>query len=559
MIRSLSIRNFAIIDRLNMEFGPGFNVLTGETGAGKSILMDALNLLLGARAGTEMVRAGAGKASVDAVFDVSDAPELNKIVTDMGFDIEDDELFLSRDVSSAGKSACRISGRPATVAQLREIGDFLVDLHGQHEHQSLMAVNRHIDMLDDWGGKPIQTLRAQVGEAFQTMQRLKREKASLESDARERTHLLDLYQFQVKEIKEAELTVGEDDELATEYKRVSNGQKLADSAASAITALSGGDSGGGAIEAISVALRLLEDAASIDEMLTPALELVRTASYELDEAERDLTRYQDTLEFDPERLEQIEERLETLRKLKRKYGSTIEEVLAYGAEVSSKLDTLTNSEERGMELDAEIAKADKKLRELCAKLSKLRREAGAKFQTTTLAELRDLAMDKTRFEVRIEPGEPTAKGADKVEFLIAPNPGEPLKPLAKVASGGEISRVTLAIKSAMAKQETLPTMVFDEIDVGVGGRTASVIADKLKGLSRSAQILCITHLAQLASKGDTHFLIEKRVEADRTATTVVPLDPDQRVAEIARMIGGAEVTDTVLQHAREMLSFAGGK
>ncbi|HZP81406.1 MAG TPA: DNA repair protein RecN [Chthonomonadaceae bacterium] len=555
MLQSLSIRNFAIIDRLDLEFGAGFQVMTGETGAGKSIIIDALNLILGGRAGTEMVRGGAERAVIDAVFAIRGSDEVQRIVQEMGFELEDDQLFLSREVAANGKSSCRIMGRPATVAQLKEIGDWLVDLHGQHEHQSLLAVSRHLDILDEWGGKALQSLRAEVAEAYHHLQRLRREKESLETDARERAHLLDLYAFQVKEISDAKLQAGEEEELQADHRRLANAQKLAESAAGAAEALGGGDSSG-ALEALAVAVRVLEEAASLDDTLAPILESVRSASYELTEAERDLTRYQDAIEFNPERLAQIEERLELLRTLKRKYGDSVEEILRYGEETAAKLETLSHSEERGAQLGAEIAAAEKRLNDLCARLSQQRHKAGAEFQKITLAELRDLAMEKARFEVHIEAGEPTAKGTDRVEFLIATNPGEPLRPLAKVASGGEISRVMLAIKSAMARQEPLPTMVFDEIDVGVGGRTASVIADKLAALSRAAQVLCITHLAPLASRGDRHFSIEKRVQGNRTTVVVTPLTPEERVTELARMIGGTEVTETVLQHAREMLHVA---
>ena len=554
MLHSLSIRNFAIITRLDLEFGAGFNVLTGETGAGKSIIMDALSLILGGRAGAEMVRGGADKASIDAVFDVARSPELRNVITEMGFDLEDDRLFISREVNSNGKSASKVQGRPCTVAQLKELGDWLVDLHGQHEHQSLLAVSRHLDMLDDWGGKIIGEKRAEVGKAYAALQSLKAERDRLEKDARERTHLLDLYQFQVKEIKDAQLTVGEDDELASEYKRVANAQKLAESADSAASALSGGEIGGGALEALNSAIRLLEEAAELDATLQPTLDAIKSASYELEEAERDLVRYQDTVELNPERITQIEDRLELLRTLKRKYGDTVEEIIAYGSETAAKLDALEHSEERGAQLNSEIDKAANKLQKLSEELTKLRKKAAKEFETITLGDLRDLAMEKARFEVSMEIVAPNAKGADKVEFLIATNPGEPLRPLAKVASGGEISRVMLAVKSAMARQEALPTMVFDEVDVGVGGRIASVIADKIETLSKSAQILCITHLAQIAARGNTHFSIEKHEENGRTVATVTPLSEDERIGEIARMIGGTGVTETVLQHAREMLA-----
>ena len=559
MLRTLSIRNFAIIDSLDLEFGSGFNVLTGETGAGKSILMDALNLLLGGRAGAEMVRGGSDKAILDAVFDLTNSPEVQKLVIEMGYDLEDKTLFLTREVQASGKTICRISGRPASVAQLRELGEWLVDLHGQHEHQSLLSVSRHLDMLDGWGGKSILTLREAVAGIWNSQATLRREKATLEKDSRERAHLLDLYQFQIREIREAKLQLGEDVELAVEYKRISNSQKLSDNAIQAAACIGGGEDEAGVLRGLRFALRALEEAANIDETLKPILETVRSASYELEEAERDLLNYQGEVEFNPERLEEIEERLEKLRSLRRKYGGSVEEILEFLTETELKMNTLSNSEERGKELEDDLIRGEKKLKELCSQLSKLRKSFGVKFQETTLTELRDLGMEKTRFEVRLETCDPTAKGSDRVEFLIATNPGEPLRPLVKVASGGEISRVTLAIKSAMARQEALPTMVFDEIDVGVGGRTASVLADKMSNLAKSAQILCITHLAQIASRGDAHFYIEKQTTNNRTTTSVSRLTPEQRISEIARMMGGDSLTATVIQHAKEMLEHSATK
>ena len=554
MLLTLSIKNFAIIERLDLEFAPGFNVLTGETGAGKSILMDALNLILGGRSGGEIVRGGAERATIDAVFDLENSPEVQTLVQELGFDLDENRLFLAREVQSNGKSLCRIAGRPATVTQLREIGEWLVDLHGQHEHQSLLAVARHLDMLDAWGGKEVLALREIVSQSWRELQNFRKEKESLEKDSRERIRLLELFQFQAHEISVAKLHIGEDDELIVEARRLSNAQKLAENAAFAACAIGGGEDERGVLEGLNAAIKRLEEGAEMDESLTPLLETVRSASYELIEAERDLAKYQNDIEFNPERLEEIEERLQKIRNLKRKYGNSVEEVLKFGEETVEKLEALNNSEARGAKLDSDILKSEKKLVDFCRRLSKLRAAAADKFQRTTVIELCDLGMDKTRFEVRIEQGEPNSKGTDRVEFQIAANPGEPLRPLAKVASGGEISRVTLAIKSAMARQEALPTMVFDEIDVGVGGRTASVLADKLSNLAKNAQIICITHLAQIASRGNAHFYIEKQVAKNRTTTSVKLLTNEERVTEIARMIGGAEMTETVLKHARELLS-----
>lgn len=551
MLRSLSIRNLAIIDRLDVEFGSGLNVLTGETGAGKSIVIDALNLILGARAGAEMVRAGVERAVIDAVFDIGEADALLDRLGDMGFDAEDGALYLSREVTAAGKSGCRVGGRPAAVSQLREIGDWLVDLHGQHEHQSLMAVGRHIDILDEWGGVPVRTARAEATAAFAELERLVRERDRLLTDARERRRLLDLYGFQVREITEAALTPGEDELLDRERRRAANAQRLLEAAAAAADALSGED--GGVLESLRLAVRTLEDAAALDAALAPAADTLRSALYELTETERDLVRYQDSIEISPERLGEIEERLDLIRSLRRKYGDSIEDVLQFGDEAARRAQELADEETRGAALDAELERAERRIADACGKLSHLRCCAAQDFSAATRRELTDLGMEKTRFDVKIETIEPTAHGADRVEFLIAANAGEPLRPLSKIASGGEISRVMLAIKSAMARQEPLPTMVFDEIDAGVGGRTASVIADKLQHLSRAAQVLCITHLARIASRADRHFLIEKREEDGRTHVAITLLDRNQREQEIARMIGGTQVTETVLRSAREML------
>ena len=552
MLTAISVKNFAIIDRLEIEFGPGFNVLTGETGAGKSIILQALNLILGGRAGAEMVRQGADRASVDARFDITGSDDLVAILNEMGFEAEDNILLISRDVSASGKSTCRVCGRPSAVSQLKEIGEWLVDLHGQHEHQSLMAPGKHIEILDAWGARNIDPAASGVAEAFASRQSIRAERDELAVQARERAHLLDLYAFQVNEIESAGLTIGEDESLSAEHRRAANAQRLSELAAGASEALGGDIRSASAV--IATAVRLLEEAASLDPTLEPQLESVRSAGYELEEAARDLDKYQDRIEVDPERLEQIEQRLEQLRGLKRKYGSNIEEILDFCTQAASKAAALSNSEERSAELEKQLARAEQVLEERCRTLTNLRSKAAAQFESAVEAELKSLSMDKTRFKVSIETVPISARGKDKIEFLIATNAGEALKPLSKIASGGEISRIMLAIKTAMARQEALPTMVFDEIDVGVGGRTAVTIADKLCVLAASAQVICITHLAQLASRGVRHHYIEKREDKNRTYVTVTPIDGELRVREIARMISGSEFTDAVLQHAREMLA-----
>ncbi len=562
MLVELHVTNFALIDHLDLSFGAGLNILTGETGAGKSIIIDALGLALGERAGHDLVRTGAGKATVEAVFDLRHAPaEMRQKLADAGLSEDDggedaDMLFVARELAKAGgKSSCRINGRLMPVAVLREIAEGLVDVHGQHEHQSLLAADRHIDILDNWGGKDALALRQQVADLSGEVNRLKRERETLRTNARERARMLDLYRFQQEEILGASLKEDEEDELAADRSRLANSEKLSAAATDAYATLSGAERGsGGALDALNAALSAVEHAAGLDENLAPLIETLQSAVVYAEDAARGLRVYQETVEFNPERLEEIEARLDLIRTLKRKYGETPAEIIAYGADLTAKLDDLEHSEAREEELTTSIAAAESKLTAMASKLTTLRKKAAVKFAAGITRELTDLGMSATKFEVAIEPMAVSSKGADKIEFLLSPNPGEPLRPLAKIASGGEMSRIMLAMKSVLAKSGTIPTMIFDEIDVGVGGRTAQTIGDKLEALAKDAQILCITHLPQIASRAATHFFIEKQVQDGRTTVSVAPLDSEGRIDEIARMLGGSRRSEAVVQHAREMLS-----
>jgi len=562
MLVELHVTNFALIDHLDLSFGAGLNILTGETGAGKSIIIDALGLALGERAGHDLVRTGAGKATVEAVFDLTNAPdETRQRLADAGLNGEDesedgDTLFVTRELAkNGGKSSCRINGRLMPVAVLKEIAEGLVDVHGQHEHQSLLAADRHVDILDNWGGKDALALRQQVADLSGEANRLKREREKLRTDARERARMLDLYRFQQEEISSASLKSGEEDELTADRTRLANSEKLSAAATDAYATLSGAERGsGGALDALNAALAAVEHAAGLDENLAPLIETLQNAVVYAEDAARGLRVYQETVEFNPERLEEIETRLDLIRTLKRKYGETVGEIIAYGADLTAKLDDLENSEAREEELTREIANSESKLAAAAGKLTTLRKKAAVKFAAGITRELTDLGMSATKFEVAIEPQAVSSKGADKIEFLLSPNPGEPLRPLAKIASGGEMSRIMLAMKSVLAKSGAIPTMIFDEIDVGVGGRTAQTIGDKLEALAKDAQILCITHLPQIASRAATHFYIEKQVFDGRTTVSVAPLDSEGRIDEIARMLGGSRHSEAVVQHAREMLS-----
>ena len=482
-------------------------------------------------------------------------PGVRTRLAEAGLDGEDEDVLLvARELSrGSGKSQCRINGRLMPVASLKAIGDGLVDVHGQHEHQSLLHADKHVDILDDWCGKDALALRANVTNQLSALNALRREREQLQTDARERARTLDLYRFQQEEIAAAKLRVGEEEELAADRSRLANAEKLSAAAQDGYIALSGGE-GGGALDALGVALAAVEHAAALDETLAPVVEALQGAVSFAEDASHELRAYQEGVEFNPERLEEIESRLDLLRTLKRKYGETVEEIMAYGDELSAKLDRLENAEAREDELSAAITKAEAALDKTAVKLTKARKDGSADFAQRILCELADLGMAATRFEVSLEPQSVTSKGADKVEFLLSPNPGEPLRPLARIASGGEMSRIMLAMKSVLVKMGGTPTMIFDEVDVGVGGRTAQTIADKLDALAGQAQILCITHLPQIASRADTHFSIEKRVDGGRTTVSVTRLDAEGRVEEIARMLGGTRRTEAVVQHAREMLS-----
>lgn len=549
MLVELAVEQIAIIDRLNLRFEPGLNVLTGETGAGKSILIDALSLALGERAEAEMLRAGAEHAQVTAVFDVSCSPRLLERLQELGIHPEDGLLYLTRDLFAGGRSQARINGRPVPIATLKAVGDLLVDLHGQHQHQSLFNAGEQMRFLDEWCGKKVLSLKAELGECVREMRTLQRELSSLQADARERAHLIDLYTFQKQEIEQAHLMPGEEEELLAEERRLSHAEKLFATAETAYELLAAGEPA--AVDLLAQAVRALEEILPIDADLRPLVENLQNALYAVQDAAADLRAYRDRVEFNPERLNEVQERLHLVRTLKRKYGDTIEAVLEYLREVTEKMERLQGGEERAEELAVALRRTEERAQQLAAELSRLRREGAHRFEQAVAQELDELAMPRARFEVKLTPKPLESDGVDAVEFLIAPNPGEPPRPLSKIASGGELSRVMLAIKGVLAGVEDVPTLVFDEIDIGIGGRTAGVVGEKLHSLCRQRQILCITHLPQIASRARLHLLIEKREAEGRTVTAVTPVQGDARVREIARMLG--DTGESALRHAREML------
>jgi DNA repair protein RecN (Recombination protein N) len=549
MLVELAVEQIAIIDRLSLRFEPGLNVLTGETGAGKSILIDALSLALGERAEAEMLRAGAERAQVTAVFDVSASPRLIARIQELGVVPEEGLLYLTRELFAGGRSQARINARPVPVATLKAVGDLLVDLHGQHQHQSLFHTSEQMRFLDEWCGQEVLRRKAELGECVREMRALQRELSTLQADARERAHLLDLYTFQKQEIEQAHLTPSEEEELLAEERRLAHAEKLFASAETAYGLLTAGEPA--AADLLAQAVRTLEEVVPVDADLQPLVENLQNALYAVQDAAADLRAYRDRVEFHPERLNEVQERLHLIRTLKRKYGDTVEAVLDYLREVTEKMQRLQGGEERAEELMSALQQAEQRAQNLAQELSRLRREGARCFEQAVAQELVELAMPRARFEVKLTPKPLESDGVDAVEFLFAPNPGEPPRPLSKIASGGELSRVMLAIKSVLAGVEDVPTLVFDEIDIGIGGRTAGVVGQKLHSLSQQRQILCITHLPQIASRARAHLLIEKREAEGRTVTAVTPVEGEARVREIARMLG--DTGESALRHAREML------
>ncbi len=566
MLLELTIRDFAIIDSVHLCFEPGFNVMTGETGAGKSIIIDAVSLLLGGRAMSEFVRHGASRALVEGVFALDEARRalLRAMLLEHGLWEEDaeppDSLIVTREINANGRNLCRINGRAVPLALLRDVATPLVDIHGQSEHLSLMNPRRHIDLLDRFAGTLPQ--RAQVAERVGALRRVRAAIQRLATSERELALRQDRLQYIVDEIDAATLSPGEEEELNRERRLLANSEKLSQLAEEGYGILSEGvgDEVPPLLVQMDGLMRSLVGLAKLDEAMVESHEVAQQAHALLDDLARTLDRYRDGVEYDPNRLEEIERRLTLIFNLKRKYGDSIEEILAERDRAQRELDDIEGAEERLIALRVEEGKLLEQVGRLGRELSAARREAATRMARTVESELADLRMERARFEAAIQwveeadgapvsdsfDGAPGSRfafdstGLDRIEFLLAPNPGEGMKPLARIASGGEASRIMLAIKTALGHADDTPTLIFDEIDTGVGGRVGHVVGRKLYDLADNRQVLCITHLPQLAAYGDQHFHIRKRITGDRTTTEVTVMDEQGRIAELALMIGGGE-------------------
>lgn len=555
MLRELSIRNFAIIEDLTVSFANGLTVLTGETGAGKSIIIDAVHLLAGGRGSQEFIRHGARKAELGGLFQITSQshPVFTKL-EEAGIEVEEGTIILRRDLTDAGKSICRINGKLVPLSVLRHIGAYLIDIHGQHENQELMDEKRHIELLDYFAGDMIQPLKQNYVTAYEKYRELRRELEAVSIDEQRIAQRIDLYQFQLNELESAALQQGEEEILHEERKKLMNFNKIYESANIAYEALSGEQHG---LDFIRHAMQALQDVANLDDQFKEAAEAVSSAFYALEDASYQTQSNLDTLEFDPMRLNEVEERLTTIQTMKRKYGATIEEILAYEARISEELHELLHHDETLHKKEQQVIEMKETLTELAQGLSLIRKQAAGQLSEAIMKELRLLHMEKAKFVVHInEAVQFDQNGLDEIAFYISTNVGEPPKSLPKIASGGELSRMMLALKTIFSSNNGVTSIIFDEVDTGVSGRVAQAIAEKIAAIAVNSQVLCISHLPQVAAMADHHYFIKKEVEQNRTYTSLTEIDEQARIEELSRMMSGAEITDLTLQHAKELREMA---
>ena len=536
MLRYLSVEHLAVIEKVEVEFDAGFTVLTGETGAGKSILVEAVGLLLGARASSDLVRTGEQTATIQAIFDTGR-----------------DEVIVRREITAQGRSRAFINGALATAGGLRDLASQMLEMHGQHEHQGLLVAESHLDLLDSYAG--LDASRDEVAGAHQRVQALRTERDTLRLDERQKLARVDLLTFQRDEIARVAPGAGEDETLTAERHVLANAEKLQRLSREAYDVLY--DQDASVLRGLATVWKRVAELAAVDSRAQPFLEGRAAVTSQLDDLARFLRDYAEGIDASPERLQEVEDRLASLERLKRKYGPGLEDVRTHAGRGEAELVVLGSAEERAAAVEAELAEATRRFETVAEALSARRRAAAEEFSRALIGELNSLAMGQTRFEVRFErlaADAWNARGLDSAEFFVSPNPGEDLRPLTRVVSGGELSRLMLAIKTLTARTGRGATLIFDEVDAGVGGHTADVVGRRLQALAGQAQVLCITHLPQIAAAADTHIRITKRVRGQRTTTDVERLDADSRVHELARMIAGQSVSDGVLASAAEMVA-----
>lgn len=593
MLLAMQVRNFALLDHLELAFGPGLNVITGETGAGKSMLIDAMELVIGGRAHTDQVRTGAGQASVDAVFDLGGLNEAASALAVDGIDVSGGQIVLSREVNVNGRNLSRVNGRLATVSVVREVASRMVDIHGQHEHQSLALPANQRQVLDAYAGEAVLRLAGEVAAGYRCLRQMEQQLRELAGDTRDRSRREDLIRYQLSEIEAAGLVPGEDEELRRERHILANAERLAACADAAYAvlydpgaglersvaaggrrpppAIAGAGTGGtgagmSARDLVGRGLSELEAAAALDRRLEPAVETARSLAYALDDLAVEVRRYREGVQADPQRLEHIQSRLELIALFRRKYADSVDGIIAYARGLREQLARLEASEQTALELECQMAGLREQLATQCASLSAARRVAAERLAAEVAVELRALGMPAVVFTVRIDrrpdpaglevAGETVAfgpHGIDDIEILLSPNPGEPPRRLARAASGGEMSRIMLALKTVLARADRIPVLIFDEIDQGIGGLTAGAVGLRLARLGGSRQVLCVTHLPQIAAFADHHFVVTKESDSRQTRTRIAEVSGQARLAELARMLGALSDSQVALDHARELL------
>ena len=554
MLQNLHVKNLALIDESEVEFSDGLNILSGETGAGKSIIIGSINLALGEKVPKEMLRDNQKTAFVELIFHVENEHKIEKLKA-LDVEVEDQTVILSRKIT-AQRAVGRVNGEAVSVSRMKAVAALLIDIHGQHEHQSLLSKRRHLEILDDYAKNAISDTKAAVAEAYRTYRSLKEEWEHSNVDEEQRKRELSFLAYEVKEIEEADLKPGEDEELEQQYRRFSNGKKIMEAVGGAY-AITGGGEMDNASEMIGRAVRELGMVSDYDEQLAGLLSQLSEIDDLLGDFNHEISAYLSGAEFDEEHFYQIEKRLDLINHLKSKYGSTIEEILNECEKKQSRIQVLADYDTYLAKLRASLDKSEKELDCVCGKLSKLRKKEAVTLTEAIGQALKDLNFLDVKFEMKFDrTAGYTALGYDDPEFLISTNPGEPVKPLGKVVSGGELSRIMLAIKTVMAETDEIESLIFDEIDSGISGRTAQMVSEKMNVLSRNHQIICITHLPQIAAMADSHYLIEKSVEGQETHSRIKRLSEEESVNELARMLGGVTITDTVIENAREMKQMA---
>lgn len=559
MLVEVSIKNFAIIDDININFTKGLNIMTGETGSGKSILVEAIGIILGSRSSKELIQTGTKKAVLQGVFYLDSPDAIKEILSEYSINLDSDNLLIiTKEINTEGPSLSKVNGRSITLSMLKRITNKLVDIFGQHEHQSLLDSSNHKNLIDNFGDKELFDLKLHVKQEYMKMLELRKKLESIDIDSSQRNREIDLLKFQIEEIDEARLENEDEDKLLSEYTKLSNVNMISSSVNKALSYIKDDNlNDSNVIEMISKSYVLLKDISKYDAFLENSSKRLESINVELEDFSRELLDYSNNIEIDEEKINYLNDRISIIHKLKRKYGGSIDEILQFRDNSQERFEALRDSEKEIARLNKEQALIKDNLENHSSKLSTRRKEISKKIEEKIKLQLNELNMLNVDFKVDFSRRKDFSEdGYDKIEFLISTNIGESLKPLSKIASGGEMSRIMLAFKSTLAFFDKIPTMIFDEIDTGISGRTAQIVGEKILNTSKDHQVICISHLPQIAALADTHFLIDKTSNGNKTRTSIKKLEENERVEEMARILGGVDLTDTTLKHAREMIEMS---